>query len=137
MVSDKDAKKLIGKQLPKLLLELGISHWDIQVDLEELEPGIIGDCSPRVKYESALIRIDPSQHHDEADIMATLVHECLHILHSPFDVAADAIRRVLQGQAAEGQDSPALLLFEELWSVSEELTVKNLERSYLNLKKPR
>ena len=136
MVTDAVAKRLVNKHLPNLLKELGISHWEIIVDIAELEDGILGCCYTKPKYDYSHIILDPSSHDNEQHLIDTLLHECLHILHSPFDMAMDGIKRVLQ-ELPEGQGSPALALFEELWSVSEELTVKNLERAYRILKKNR
>lgn len=114
-------KEWVGANLERLMAQCGIPHWRVVVWYDALDEAT-AECSPRLKYESARITIDPARIDDIEELERVLRHELFHIVHSPFHILWDAVAQTFTQEQCD--------IFNQLWSYAQEMTVKNLERMH-------
>lgn len=128
-------RALVAAELDALQVALGLSHWEIQVELGPLsrnEPDAAGwvstaRCYSQPDYDRAKIEVDPALLADADAARKVLRHELFHVVLSPFDVyrkhAACAIK----------PRTPADHQEDVVWGHACEQAVLNLERMYRRL----
>lgn len=88
-----------------LLSFLGIGYWRVSLIVGHIETedgsNRSGECEALEDQEVAMIRINHDLVEDEEEFLATLYHECCHILLSPFQRHARLVERVLKGDCQE------------------------------------
>ena len=75
------AKKFIERW--KYLLSL--EEWDIQFRHVKLEDGTLGECGCEPAHKSATINIDIAKHKSIDEVLATVRHELIHLVHAHFE----------------------------------------------------
>lgn len=100
MLSTDDVKAIV-EPADKLMRDaLGLSDWTVTVTYERDEDRM-GSCSTMTSYQKATINIDPSHHDDEDEVLDTLRHELLHIVHDEFTILRTEENDRLHSHAAE------------------------------------
>lgn len=129
-----EVKTIVEAALPIFQSRLGLDHWTIKVDydLRSDEPGLTtyGWVHCLEEYETARIRINPEAHVDEPQLLDTLQHELLHVVHSSFDLYREAVKSAVL-------DGIAQAMLEKVWHHACEKTVVALQRMYSQLDAPR
>jgi len=118
-----DCQKWCDKNIKRLQAKVGIPHWKITIELENIGNGAAGMCYALADYERATIDIDPHQVENEEMLEEILTHELLHICHAPFTVMREALLEALKNESEATRS-----LVSSLYSTAAERTVKNLER---------
>lgn len=127
-------KAFVDHELEPLMSRLGIPHWRIVVAYEPSpvdDNGLCrnGECIRLVDYNSARIVLNPEAFANESEIHATLLHELFHVVASPFDVFANAVK------ALQLNDDVQRVLESVLTHASERMVI-HLRRMYLGLTAP-
>lgn len=104
----KKLKKIVNKHIDFMLWDMQLNDWDIAVEygnasvgLREREGGGYAACvSMQPEYEKALITLDPDYHHSEKDVLESLRHELIHLLHSDFALYRDTVGEFIERDSA-------------------------------------
>ncbi len=128
-MEEEKAKIWVEENIETLKKCLALERYRLNIEYVRLEPTDNGAVKamrvkPLPQYERALIEIDCSAIVDEADLEEHLRHELFHLFHSPFELVYQVLYEML-----EPED---LKIVNVLWGQAEELTVRNLERGYIN-----
>lgn len=89
-----EAKKVVLKRMPALLRALGLGWWRVDVVWRKLDEGTKGECHMHPRYRRATIELDETEHDDADDLLHTLRHEALHVLHAEFAPLLDVARNL-------------------------------------------
>jgi hypothetical protein len=128
MSMDRSAvEAIVRRSLDPMMTRLGIGHWTISMSFDLAEQGTAGECSRLPNYDSAAIRLNPAELHDEDGVLKTLLHELFHVVLSPFDLYS------IGAEQAIGDDRAARAVLDQVWHHACERAVINLERLYVNL----
>jgi hypothetical protein len=126
-----EARRIVEAHLSRLMDELGVRHWTIEVkyDLrdEDDDGRAVGQCDRLLDYDRATIRLDPDNI-DEADLLHVLRHELFHVVLAPFDLFGTIAEELTGGNAK--LDKAAA----RVWRHAVEKTISALERMHDNLK---
>lgn len=121
-----ECKEIVDRNITRLLISMGINHWDIHIGYNLRESNgskrAGGRCEATPDYNLALIQIDPDVHDDEKEVIKTLKHELFHVLLSPFDVYSEAVN------LATADDPKSYQILERMFTHAKEKAVINLER---------
>lgn len=109
---------------------LGIEEWKIKFRYTKLEDGGMGECRADPVYRKATIVFDLAEHKDKKDLLDTLRHEMLHIVHAEFEHFRDQAREYFSPAVATTLD--------DVYMIGAEACVRKLEglldRLEINLK---
>lgn len=122
-------RAVVETNLLTYMRAFGIPHWSVSV--------LYGRCSDESwaaecdctasDYERATITLDPDRHDSEETVRASLRHELMHVVASPFDLYRDVMTQQLKaGSDMDRAES-------RLWRHCVEKAVKHLERMYFGL----
>jgi hypothetical protein len=81
-----EVKRIVEEALEPMATALWVRDWLILPEYGAIEDGKCGFCKADPAYMKATIRLDPAQLDDEDDVLRTLRHEILHIVHGEFAV---------------------------------------------------
>lgn len=98
---------------------LGLNDWSITIVVDRLD-GLKAEIEYRTCYRCAAITFDPSGIKDRDDLLDTLRHEMLHLLHAETSLYEHALRRSLSREA--------MIPYEQMITHAHERLVGNLER---------
>lgn len=116
-------RAIVEREIDALIVQLGIRHWHLQFNYELRDDAALGDCSRKIDYDHAYIRLDPEGMRDEAQVLEVLRHELFHVVLSPFDLFERAV-------ANAGLPEAIVAVLGRIWDHSCEKAVINLERVY-------
>jgi hypothetical protein len=126
-VDESAVKAIVEANIERLMRAFGIPHWKISIEYGPCEQSHWqAACLRQVNYNKAEITIDPHKHSDEPEVIASLEHELMHVVHSPFDLFYEVALQYVD-------DKNALDALGRTWSYCTEQTVINLNRMKLGL----
>jgi len=115
------ARKEVNRVIRHLRWAMQLQDWKIDVEYRKLDDGVKGQVYSKPRYQTARICLDPVEAEDVDDLLITLRHEMLHILHSEFEVVRDAAHDLCQSNREKA-------LLDGAWIESSERCVVMLER---------
>lgn len=113
-------KELVNANIKQMRWALQLQDWNIDVTCGPLEANCGGTCKSDPKRQRACIEINPAAHEDEVDVVTTLRHELLHVLHADFETYRKAVSQLV--------DSSTFNAIDEFFSHAAESLVARLER---------
>jgi hypothetical protein len=121
-VDESAVKAIVDANIERLMRAFGVPHWKIRVVYGPCEQDHWqAECLRQVNYNFAEITINPHKHSDEAEVIESLEHELMHVVHSPFDLFYEVALQFVN-------DKDALDALSRTWSYCTEQTVVNLNR---------
>jgi len=92
-MKESTAIKLITKKLVnRWKYLLGIEEWDIKFRYSKLEEDTMGVCMADPQYKKATIIVDIAEHKNNEELLDTIRHEMLHIIHAEFELYREMIK---------------------------------------------
>lgn len=127
-VKASEARAIVDEHLPWLRWALCLQDWRIEVDyglVDKESPAGVRFCAVTRcdnAYRKAYVTINEEMVDDEDDLLETLRHELLHVVHADFELyRATMIQQARDREQAEGLDL-------ELFTHACERLVGNIER---------
>jgi len=74
---------------------LGIDDWDVVFRYAKLEDGTLGECGVEAVHKSAGITVDIEKHKNKQELLETIRHELIHIMHAEFELYRNATIKYL------------------------------------------
>ncbi len=115
---------IVARELPRLARRLGVDHWHITTccDATQLDDlGNLAECAKTLNYRLATIRFNPDRIASEAELIATIEHELLHLVLAPFDLLWEQLIGPLRGLRRQQAEA--------VWQFACESTITALERA--------
>ncbi len=85
MLLNKEAKKLAQDALRPMKYAMGLGEWRVTVIYDSLN-GQMGSICPDPSRRRATMKLDLQDHVDKNDLLDTIRHELLHLMHFQFEV---------------------------------------------------
>lgn len=122
-----EVQAILDEAIPVELERLGLSWWRLVFALgpTDLGPDYNAVCFRLPNYDRARITLDPEGLDSKDEVISTLRHELLHLIHAPFDL--------VESQLAEALSDKEFRVLAPLWRYATEQTVRNLERMFRGL----
>lgn len=95
-----EAKAIIEKHARFMQWDMQLQKWEIEISLDVIDGGDRAECAADNSYTRALITIDYTKADTEADLLASLRHELIHVLHAPFETFRRAVRQLVDDENA-------------------------------------
>lgn len=117
----KAQKALTPKIINRWKYLLGLDDWDITFKCVKLEDGTFGECGVEPAHKSASINIDVEKHKDATELLETVRHELLHIVHALFDSYRSSVIKSLAPNVVDVTDDIYILAAEDVVTKLENL----------------
>lgn len=94
-------RQIVQAKVEKLRWALQLQDWKLDVEYCHIgdrddDESIVGNCTPRLGYRCATIKLDPEHIHEDEDVIEILRHELLHLIHADLTLLMDAIEPHIQ-----------------------------------------
>ena len=83
---------------------LSLEEWDISVRNVKLEDGKLGECGCEPAHKSATINIDVSKHKTIEELLETVRHEFIHLVHAHFESYRNSVTKILAPNVRDATD---------------------------------
>jgi len=104
-MKESDAVKAVtSKFIDRWKYLLSIEEWDIQLRYINLEDGTLGECSVEPAHKAAVVLIDVGKHKNKNQLLDTIRHEMIHIVHAHFESYRASISKYLLPSVADVAD---------------------------------
>jgi hypothetical protein len=127
-LSVRECKEWLESEGLALRNSLGLQHWTITYEQSELPHSVYADCLANPEYRNAHIRYDLGKIVDMKDFADHMLHELLHVVHSPTKLYSDCVCESVK------TDSPVDKVLRESERQMAEHLVVNLTRMYHGLR---
>lgn len=117
--SDQSAKAVIDPAVRPMRHALGLNNWRVDIEYGVLGERL-GECVVNATYQRGTVTIDPAQHESEDELLDTLRHELLHLIHGDFETCRRITAQFIEGDSFDAMDVG--------WHLGAERTVLALER---------
>jgi len=102
-MDESKARKLVNKYIKGIRNGLQLWQWEINITYMHQEDAL-AELKIDAEYKKANIRINHDDHETEADLLRTLFHELLHIMHADFELYRDQVWETVSKRQAEVLD---------------------------------
>lgn len=98
---------------------LSIEEWDIVIKNTKLEDGTLGECGCEPAHKSASINVDISKHKSVEEVLLTVRHEMIHLVHAHFESYRNSVSKYLASNVSDVSD--------DIYSIGAEDVVLKIE----------
>jgi len=102
------AQKIVKAQSPRYIKLFHLNDWKVTFKYNWIgEEGDLtfGTCTTDPSYKHATIVINPELLEDEIELVKTLRHELIHVLHSSFDIYRDTVQKLVSSKEFDALDT--------------------------------
>lgn len=119
MKESKAIKAVTAKFINRWKYLLSIEDWDITFKHVKLEDGTLGECGCEPAHKSANINVDIGKHKDVNELLATVRHEMIHLVHAHFESYRNSVCKYLSPTLSDVAD--------DIYSIGAEDVVLKIE----------
>lgn len=122
-MDESQVKAIVNANLKQMRWALQLQDWDIEIEYRCLGHGTLtvkAECTPELRYLSAVIVIDPAEAENEEGVLKSLRHELLHCLTAAMETYRKAVGQLL--------DDKVFNAIDELFRDACENTVRGIEQ---------
>ena len=98
-----EVKKIVEDHFKFMKWDMQLQKWEIEVSFDANDDSK-AICSAEPNYHRAYINIDPSRHESAEDVVESLKHEMIHVLHCPFETYRKAVAHHLDEESFDALD---------------------------------
>ena len=92
-------RKIVEQNIHWMRWACGLSGWTVDVAVKPLKGNTVGLCTAEPGYGRAAIDLDPAGHDSAEDVLWSLRHELMHILHIEFCEVGEMVREAVSQEA--------------------------------------